>query len=264
MASWPPERRGLALGLPREAFRPSPIFLGILAIFLGSGAMAWYAVGPLRLDIFVFVMSGWVVSLCLHEYAHAVTGYLSGDHSVAARGYLTLNPAKYTHPVLSLLLPLVFLVLGGIGLPGGAVWVDHAYIRGRIRFTLISLAGPAVNVVFTLALMAPFLLGVDVLQHLPFWVGWAFLAFLQLTASLLNLVPVPGVDGGNALRPWLSPRWQRGFNAVAPYGMLLFLALLWQPRIGAAFFGLVDTISGWLGLPPGLAGDGYAAFRFWS
>jgi len=264
VAYGPPGRGRLAPGLPREAFRPSLVFLGILALFLVSGAMAWYAIGPLRLDIFVFVVSGWVVSLCLHEYAHAVAGYLSGDHSVAARGYLTLNPVKYTHPVLSIVLPLVFLVLGGIGLPGGAVWVDHAHIRGRARFTLISLAGPGVNVLFTLVLMIPFLLGVDVLLHEPFWVAWAFLAFLQLTASVLNLVPVPGVDGGNALRPWLSPQWQRGFDLVAPYGMLLFLALLWQPRIGGAFFALVDTVGGWLGLPPGLAAEGYAAFRFWS
>ena len=38
----------------------------------------------------------------------------------------------------------------------------------------------------------------------------AFLAFLQLTACVLNLLPVPGLDGGNLIQPWLSPQWQRG------------------------------------------------------
>ena len=68
------------------------------------------------------------MSLCLHEYAHALVAYRAGDRGVADRGYLTLNPLKYTHPLLSIVLPVVVVMLGGIGLPGGAVWVDHAHI----------------------------------------------------------------------------------------------------------------------------------------
>jgi len=60
-----------------------------------------------------------------------VLAYSGGDRAVAQRGYLTLNPLKYTHPVLSIVLPLIFVILGGIGLPGGAVWVNHGAIRGR-------------------------------------------------------------------------------------------------------------------------------------
>ena len=51
---------------------------------------------------------------------------------MAARGYLTLNPLKYTHPLLSIVLPVLFLLMGGIGLPGGAVWVDRHAIRGKL------------------------------------------------------------------------------------------------------------------------------------
>jgi Zn-dependent protease len=255
----------LVAGLPREAFRPSALFLCILALFAVSGAMTWLGFGSVRLDIFLFVIAGWVLSLCLHEYAHALTAYRAGDTGVVQRGYLTLNPLRYTHWLLSLALPLFFLVIGGIGLPGGAVWIDHTWIRGRVKDTLISLAGPGVNVLFTAVLVAPLaVLGVDGTgAHGEFWAAWAFLAWLQLTASVLNLVPIPGVDGGNALRPWLSDEWRRGFDAVAPYGMLLFLGLLWQPRANQWFFSLIDWLGGLIGLPLYLADAGRSLFLFW-
>src|SRR5215471_850401 len=90
----------LAVGRRGAVFRPSPVFLCVLAIFATSGWMAWTGWGSPAFDVFLFVVSGWVVSLCLHEYAHALTGYLCGDTGAAARGYLTLNPLKYSHPVL--------------------------------------------------------------------------------------------------------------------------------------------------------------------
>jgi hypothetical protein len=71
------------------------------------------------------------------------------------------------------------------------------------------------------------------------------------------------VDGGNALRPWLSYDWRRGFDAVAPYGMLIFLLLLWQPRVNVIFFDVVDGIGRLIGLPLGLAGYGRDLFLFW-
>jgi Zn-dependent protease len=263
MAYGPQGRGDLVVGLPKAAFRPSGVFLGILALFLTSGWMAWAGWGAPGFDVFLFVISGWLVSLCLHEYAHAVCGYLAGDVDVAARGYLTLNPFKYTHPVLSLLLPLVYLILGGIGLPGGAVWIDHRHIVGRWKDTLISLAGPAVNVLFSLALVAPFALGVNIFGHVEFWSGVAFLAFLQLTASVLNLVPIPGVDGGNAVRPWLPLSWKRGFDLFAPWGLFIFLGLLFNPTLNRAFFGFVDDLGSALGLPLGLYAHGWDLFQFW-
>ena len=70
---------------------------------------------------FAIVLVGWVFSLCLHEFSHALVAYYGGDTTVREKGYLTFNPLKYTHPVYSIVLPLLFLVMGGIGLPGGAV-----------------------------------------------------------------------------------------------------------------------------------------------
>jgi Zn-dependent protease len=247
----------------RDAFRPSAVFLCLVALFVTSGWMAWAGFGTPTVNVILFVVSGWLVSLCLHEYAHALTAYRSGDLAVADRGYLTLNPLRYTNPVLSIALPLFYLFLGGIGLPGGAVWIDHSHIRGRWRDSLISLSGPLLNVAFTVITVLPFVFVTDVLGHETFWAALAFLGFLQLTASLLNLAPIPGVDGGNALRPWLPYNWRRGFDTIAPYGMLVFILLLFNPAIGGLFFTGVFTLADLVGLPLGLVEEGRALLMFW-
>jgi Zn-dependent protease len=256
--------RRLATGLPRGALRPSPIFLGLVALTVTGAVMSWYDFGNQSLNIFLFVVAGWLVSLSLHEFAHAVFAYRAGDLSVVSRGYLTLNLLKYTHPILSVVLPVLFLLMGGIGLPGGAVYVDRHSVRTRLGDSLISAAGPAVNVLFTLALVVPFWLGVDLLAHLEFWGGLALLAFLQLTASLLNLLPIPGLDGGNMLRPWLSHEWGRRFDVVAPFGMLALFLLLFEPRVNRIFFEVVFFISDLIGLPPGLYSVGRDLLMFWT
>ncbi len=263
---------------PRSAFVPSPVFVGILAVTVVAGWMTWTGYGNVRVDVFLLIVSGWVLSLCLHEYAHAIVAYFAGDRGVAERGYLRLNPLKYTHPLLSIVLPLVAVVLGGIGLPGGAVWVDHAHIRSKAKESLISAAGPATNVVFALVLAVPFLFGAgsDVVllsdgsggftvggSHGAFWVALAALAFLQVTASLLNLLPVPGLDGGNILRPWLSEPYQRAYNLFAPYGFILLFVLLWQSKINVWFFTLVSWLCGILGVPDSMGEIGLAYMRFW-
>jgi Zn-dependent protease len=260
--------------VPRNAFLPSPIFVGIVALTGVSGWMTWTGFGNVRVDVFLLVICGWLLSLCLHEYAHALVAYVSGDRGVAERGYLRLNPLKYTHPLLSIVLPVIAVILGGIGLPGGAVWVDHAHIGSRLKQSLISAAGPLTNVVFALLLAVPFLAGlgpaiegdrlVGDAGHIEFWSALALLAVLQITASILNLVPVPGLDGGNLLQPWLSPPYQRAYNLFAPYGFILLFVLLWQSEINRWFFTAVYWVAELIGVPPALSALGFQLMRFWS
>jgi Zn-dependent protease len=259
---------------PKNAFVPSPVFVGIVALTGVAGWMAWTDFGNVRVDVFLFVVCGWLLSLCLHEYAHALVAYICGDRGVADRGYLRLNPLKYTSPWLSIVLPIVAVVLGGIGLPGGAVWVDHQYIRSKVQESLISLAGPATNLVFALAIAVPFWLGggrdIGFFNgqifgpHANFWIALAALGFLQVTASLLNFLPVPGLDGGNIIRPWLNEQYQRAYNLFAPWGFILLFVLLWQSRINVWFFRLVGWLCGLIGIPELLGRVGLEWMRFWT
>ena len=77
-------------------------------------------------------------------------------------------------------------------------------------------------------------------MHPVLWAGVAFLGFLQITALLLNLLPIPGLDGYNALEPHLSPETQRALAQFKPYGFLLLFLLLLAPPLNQWFFGLVD------------------------
>ena len=261
---------------PGNAFLPSPVFVGIVAVFVVSGVRTWMRFGNVGVDVFLFVISGWLISLCLHEYAHAVTGYFSGDRSVADRGYLRLNPLKYTHPLLSIVLPVIVVILGGIGLPGGAVWVDHQHIRSKVKDSLISAAGPLTNVVLALVAAVPFLLGLSptivesgdrafvFTEHGEFWQALALIAFLQITASLLNLLPVPGLDGGSIVRPWMSPAYQRAWDLFAPYGFILLFVALWQTELGEWFYRFVFFFCRLLQIDPRLVSDGFELMRFWS
>ncbi|OSP40667.1 hypothetical protein B7767_25070 [Streptomyces sp. 13-12-16] len=248
----------------RSDRRISPVFLGILAVTAVTGWATWtgFAEQP-GVAVFLFVTAAWIVSLCLHEYAHARTALHSGDISVGAKGYLTLNPMKYTHALLSIVLPVVFVVMGGIGLPGGAVFIERGWIRGRWRHSLISAAGPLTNVLFAVVCTAPFWLGA--LDGVPadFRFALAFLALLQVTAAILNFLPVPGLDGYGVIEPWLSYGIRRQVEPFAPFGLLFVFALLWVPSVNGAFFDVVDSLLGTLGIDELDTYCGYDLFRFW-
>jgi len=56
------------------------------------------------MEVFLFVTVGWVFSVCLHEFGHALVAFRGGDYTVKDKGYLTLNPIRYAHPVYSLVM----------------------------------------------------------------------------------------------------------------------------------------------------------------
>ncbi|MFE0515082.1 site-2 protease family protein [Streptomyces sp. NPDC058964] len=248
----------------RSDRRISPVFVGILAVTAVTGWATWtgFAEQP-GLAVFLFVTAAWIVSLCLHEYAHARTALHSGDISVGSKGYLTLNPLKYTHALLSIVLPVLFVIMGGIGLPGGAVFIERGRIHGRWRHSLISAAGPLTNVLFAVVCTAPFWL--DALDGVPrdFRYALAFLALLQVTAAILNFLPVPGLDGYGVIEPWLSYGVKRQVEPFAPFGLLFVFGLLWVPSVNSAFFDVIDSILRSLGINDVDQYCGQELYRFW-
>ncbi|GAA2442871.1 site-2 protease family protein [Streptomyces macrosporus] len=240
------------------------MFPGLLAV---TGVAAWGvwtdSAASTGFAVFLFVVSAWVVSLCLHEYAHARTALHGGDTSVGAKGYLTLNPLKYTHALLSVVLPVLFVIMGGIGLPGGAVFIERHRVRGRLRHSLISASGPLVNAALAVALTAPFWLGAVDDAPVAFRCALAFLAMLQVTAAILNFLPVPGLDGYGVLEPWLSSAIRRRVEPVAPFGLIAVFACLWIPEVNTVFWEGVDSLMEILGVSWQETAYGLEYFRFW-
>ena len=240
----------------------SPFFLLLLGATTVGAVLAAVGTGPVLVaGIVLVVLGGWAVSLCLHEFAHALVAHRSGDLSVRARGYLTLDIRRYTNVALTLVLPVLFLLLGGIPLPGGAVLIDHGAIRSRAARSLVSFAGPAVNFILGLVLVL-------VVAGVPMPIGLAAalscLALIQVLAFVLNILPVPGLDGFGVLEPYLSPGARLLAAKVAPWApLVLLVVLLGLPGASAVLFGIGDVLFGLIGGDGRLANAGYAELLFW-
>lgn len=256
------------IGTALRSVRPGPVFAGLVAATVVGGWLVWQSEPGVNAasvaGTILLVLGGWLVSLSLHEFGHAFTAFRFGDRSAETRGYLTLNPLKYSHPGLSIGLPLLIILLGGIGFPGGAVYLDTARFTPRQR-TLVSLAGPATNLVLAVILLLVISVGYtgSIGGGLNFWAALSMLAFLQLTATVLNLIPMPGFDGYGAIEPYLSAPTRASMAKIAPYGFLIVFALLFIPVLNRAFFDVVFWLFELSGAPAGLAALGWDLFLFW-
>jgi Zn-dependent protease len=248
---------------PARGVSPTAWLLLLAWIALGASlALSPAFTGPLT---FAFVLVGWVLSVMAHEFAHALVAYLGGDHTVAAKGYLTLDPFHYMDAATSIVIPIVILAIGGIGFPGGAVYLRQDLMRGRLWRSAAVLAGPAGTLVVLLALSA----GLALLQVVAPGAGAlaaavAFLAFLQATALILNLMPIPGLDGYGALRPFLPGALTKGFRRLEGLIFVGFVVLLLtSSEISNSLFGAAFDLSTALGVPRDGVAAGFDAFRFW-
>jgi len=129
--------------------------------------------------------------------------------------------------------------------------------------TLVSLAGPSANLVLGIVLLAATKLFWDP-AHSVFWSGVAFLGFLQVTALVLNLLPIPGLDGYGAVEPHLSPETRRALEPVRPFGFVILIVVLMTPALNQWFFKIVFWFFDLSGVPARLAMFGGHLTRFWS
>jgi Zn-dependent protease len=181
---------------------------------------------------------------------------------VRASGYLDLNPLRYTNILLSLVMPVLFLLFGGIGLPGGAVYIDRGALRSKTWDSAVSVAGPAGTLLCFLLVAIPFMIPGHAawLTHTNagFFAALAFLGFIEAIALVLNLLPVPGLDGFGIIRPWLPYSLQGLANQYGQLGILaVFAALFLVAPVSLAFFGFVQSITSAVGIDHNLIALGY-------
>ena len=194
-------------------------------------------IGPL-----VILFGVLIVSLSVHEAAHAWTAFRLGDPTAARLGRLTLNPLAHVDPVGTLLLPLVAFT-SGAPILGWArpVPVDTRRLRDpRQGFLFIAAAGPASNILLAVAAsfalralpVSPIPLGAGL--ELPAWSIAATFFELNLLLAVFNMVPVPPLDGGNVLGGLLPSGVAAGYDRlVRPWGFLLLYGLLLTGTLGA-------------------------------
>jgi len=249
--------------------KPKPnnlVGIGLSAIWIALGVLTVRQ--PSGPAVFAFVMVGWILAVMAHEFSHAAVAYLAGDHTVVEKGYLSFDPRRYGDLGTSLVIPLLALLLGGVGFPGGAVYLRHDLMRGRVWRAAASLAGPAATLLVLLALSV----------GLSFWRGWGVegdgasalfegltvIAFLQAMALILNLLPIPGLDGFNAIRPFLPESWTPAIRKFEGLAMLALLALIFiVPGASGALFTAAAVLGHLAGLDLQALQNGWNAFHFW-
>jgi len=192
-------------------------------------------------DLFIkFVVL--LLSLTVHEAAHAITADRLGDPTARLLGRVSLNPAVHVDPIGTLLFPLIAL-LTNVPVLGWAkpVPVNITRLRGhwKRKFMLIAAAGPASNVV--LAIAASLLLHiVPVAGRLEAATLAPLAAFLyqavllNVLLAVFNMVPVPPLDGGNVLAGVLRGPVAETYERMRPYGFMILYGLM--------FTGILTTI----------------------
>lgn len=194
---------------------------------------------PLLWAVFI----GWVLSVVIHEFAHGLVAHWGGDYTIRERGGLTLNPLQYVDPLNSLIIPIVIFMIGGIPLPGGATYIRMDLLRSRLWESAVSAAGPASNVLLGIACLLPLTMGWvpmgnSAAESSNAAVFLGAMVVLQAVAVVINLLPIPPLDGFGILRPYFSADFQEKAMQpqVALFGILGLFLLITTTGLMQGFF----------------------------
>ena len=182
-------------------------------------------------------IAAWVMPVLLaitvHETAHGWVARRFGDKTAQMLGRLTLNPIKHIDPVGTILVPAVMLLL-----PGGFVfgWAKPVPVDWRNfkhpkqDMAWVAVAGPASNLLMALAwaLAARVALGLsaDNWIALPLLFMGVAGIFINTILMVLNLLPLPPLDGGRVVTGLLPAPYAYQFARIEPYGFFILVALL--------------------------------------
>ena len=214
---------------------------------------------------FAQLLSGFVVlliSLTVHEAAHAWSADRLGDSTARYLGRISLNPAVHIDPIGTIVFPLIAMVTN-LPIIGWAkpVPVNSARLGShwRQKFMVIAAAGPASNIV--LAVVAAIVLrvvaslgaesggaGLPAFLTSALWLA----VYINVMLALFNMVPVPPLDGGNVLAGLLTGPAAAAFDRLRPYGFVIIYALLLTGWLWTLVSPPANVLLRWL-LPPDLA-----------
>jgi len=198
-------------------------------------------------------IAAWVMPVLLaitvHETAHGWVARRFGDKTAQMLGRLTLNPIKHIDPVGTILVPAVMLLL-----PGGFVFgwakpvpVDwRNFKRPKQDMAWVAVAGPASNLLMALAwaLAARVALGMsaDSWIALPLLFMGVAGIFINTILMVLNLLPLPPLDGGRVVTGLLPGPYAYQFARIEPYGFFILVALLVTGVLGIVMWPVVKLV----------------------
>ncbi len=182
-----------------------------------------------------------LILLTFHEFAHAWVAWKCGDDTARLQGRVSLNPVVHMDPLGTVLLPLLVIVLraSGSGLAdfiigwGKPVPVNpHNLRRPRLDDTLISMAGPAMNFVLAIGLLAV-AKGFQ-LAHLDKMVPvMAQMTIISLLLCFFNLIPIPPLDGSHLIKNAIGMSDETYYH-LSRFGFLAVILIIQVPVVQRA------------------------------
>lgn len=172
-------------------------------------------------------------AITVHEVAHGWVALRFGDRTAQMLGRLTLNPIKHIDPIGTILVPGALLMLGGF-IFGWAkpVPVDYRNLQNPKRdMAIVAAAGPLANLAMAIGWAIIAKIGLILATTFP-WASVPMILmgkigiFLNLVLMVLNLLPIPPLDGGRVLTGLLPNRWAIMLAKMEPYGFFILLGLL--------------------------------------
>jgi Zn-dependent protease len=198
---------------------------------------------PAELAAFLSTIAIFLISLSVHEYAHARVAYHYGDDTAARMGRLTLNPLAHISLFGTILLPLVAHFGWARPVP-----VDFRVLT-KSQIFQVAVAGPAANLVLAVGLAAAFHL--LHLRSVPIVAHFVLLAILSnILLAVFNLLPIPPLDGSKMVYAKLKSRQAiAAYATLSQFGMLILIAFLVLGGLRVIVYPVVGFVYTLLGLP---------------
>ena len=196
-----------------------------------------------RVSTFLYVLPIFLVSLTIHEYAHAWMAYRYGDDTAKRMGRLTLNPFAHISLFGTIILPL--LVRFGWAKP---IPVNFTILTKRQIFA-VAAAGPLANILLAIILAVLFrIFSLGAATLLGKFVLWAI--FFNIILAVFNLIPIPPLDGSKMVYARLkSPEAINTYSNFARFGILILVGFLLLGGFRIIILPLVGLFYSLLGLP---------------
>ena len=169
-----------------------------------------------------------LLAITLHEVAHGWMALRCGDTTAQAQGRLSLNPLRHIDPVGTVLVPALLAVFGW----AKPVPVNYHRLRQPKRdMALVALAGPGANLLMAVGWALAAMIGHGALATLP-WLGEPLMVMGvagvdgYVMLGVLNLLPIPPLDGSRVLVGMLPDRFGLAMARLEPYGLIILVLLL--------------------------------------
>lgn len=177
----------------------------------------------------------WVIpvlfAITCHEVAHGWVAKKLGDPTAMMLGRLTLNPFKHIDPIGTVLVPAVLFISGGMifgwAKPVPVTWEN---LKNPARdMSLVAIAGPLANLAMALlwlmVIKIAVMINVGSYVELMIYMGYAGVT-INLVLLILNLLPIPPLDGSRIIHFMLPPRVAYQYSRLEPYGLIIMVVLL--------------------------------------